>query len=348
VRCIWVDQRREVALRNPIREFDEASYLAANPDVATAVAAGAFASGAQHYAIHGIHEKRRLFPGGRTAPLTLPFPQGAYPDRRDKILANLDLESLEGLEIGALASPLVRPREGNIFFVDYTDAETLKQKYANDPSVDTANIVDVDAIWGARSLQECIGVDKKVDYVVASHVVEHVPDLITWLSEIRSILRSGGTLRLAVPDRRYTFDYVRFETRIHDVVDAYLQKARAPLPRLVMEFFSQTCFVDCVAAWSGTLEIANLRRYNSLARSLALAEDALVNGSYHDVHCWVFTPASFAELCIEMAEVDLLGFACEHYIETARNELEFFVHMAPSDDKGEIIKSWTRMKTSLP
>ena len=146
----------------------------------------------------------------------------SIPSRRDKILANLDLKALKGLEIGALASPLVKPEEGNIFFVDHVDTETLLKKYGPDPSVNKADIMHVDAVWGAQTLQDCIGAGRKVDYVVASHVIEHVPDLVTWLSEIHSVLRKNGSLRLAIPDRRYTFDYLRNESRIHDVLEAYL------------------------------------------------------------------------------------------------------------------------------
>jgi SAM-dependent methyltransferase len=285
--------------------------------------------------------------GQRPAPLASPFRKGVRASRRDKILANLDLHALEGIEIGALASPLVRPGEGNITFIDHADTKTLQEKYRADSSVDIANIVQVDAIWGAQTLQECLGRDKKVDYVVASHVIEHVPDLITWLSEIRGVLRPGGSLRLAIPDRRYTFDYLRFESRIHDVLDAYLRRARSPVPRLIIEHCSLVSFVDCVAAWDGALDAASLRRYHSTKGGLDLARDAIDNGNYHDVHCWVFTPVAFAELCMEMAGLDLLGFACGAYFETERNELEFVVHMSPCDSKAEILMSWERMKTWL-
>src|SRR5579872_6510159 len=110
-------------------QFDEAGYLAANHDVAVAVRAGICPSGADHYALYGIHEERALNTQPRPTPLSLPFPTGARPTRRDKILAGLDLQVLEGLEVGALASPLVRPEEGNIFFVDHADTEALRDKY---------------------------------------------------------------------------------------------------------------------------------------------------------------------------------------------------------------------------
>jgi SAM-dependent methyltransferase len=328
-------------------EFDEAGYLSANRDVALAVEAGIYASGAEHYARHGVRENRRLNRKPRPAPLKLPFPKNALRTRRDKILGGLDLTALDGLEIGALDAPLITPDEGRIFFVDHAGTEFLKQKYRAEPSVNSANIVDVGAVWGSQTLQQCIGASKKVDYVVASHVIEHVPDLITWLAEIRSILRPGGTLRLAIPDRRFTFDFLRYESRTHDVVDAYLRRARAPLPRQIMEHCNLTRIVDCRAAWKGALDIANLRSHYSLSDGVELARNALIDGAYHDVHCWVFTPLSFALLCTEMAQLGLMGFACACHFETVTNELEFFIHMTPHEDNAEIVASWQKMTESL-
>jgi hypothetical protein len=263
------------------------------------------------------------------------------------MLANLNLKKLEGIEIGALASPLVAPGESKIFYVDHADTASLQKKYTGQPTVDVSKIVSVDGVWGSNTLQDCIGNGKKVDYVVASHVAEHVPDLVTWFYEIRSILRTSGTLRLALPDRRYTFDYLRFESRLHDVVDAYLRRARAPLPRLILEHFILYRDVDCAAAWNGTLDIASLRPFGLSQVAVDAARDALANGTYYDTHCWVFTPVSLAELFTELAELDLLSFACTYHCETARNEIEFFVHLSPSNDKTVIINSWKAMKNSL-
>lgn len=41
--------------------FNEAAYLAANPDVAAALATGAFRSGQQHYEQYGRFEGRCLY-----------------------------------------------------------------------------------------------------------------------------------------------------------------------------------------------------------------------------------------------------------------------------------------------
>src|SRR5437868_3008097 len=84
-----------------------------------------------------------------------------------------------------------------------------------------------------RALLEAVG--RPVDYVVASHVIEHVPDLIGWLAEVREALEPGGELRLAVPDRRYTLDYRRSVSRLADVVHAWFMRARRPLPHQILD-----------------------------------------------------------------------------------------------------------------
>jgi predicted SAM-dependent methyltransferase len=74
-----------------------------------------------------------------------------------------------------------------------------------------------------------------VDYAVASHVVEHVPDLIDWLTEIASVLRSTGELRLIVPDKRFLFDIFRRETSLADVLLSYINNARDAQPHSMLD-----------------------------------------------------------------------------------------------------------------
>jgi 2-polyprenyl-3-methyl-5-hydroxy-6-metoxy-1,4-benzoquinol methylase len=268
-------------------------------------------------------------------------------DRRQKILEGLNLGDSVGAEIGPLCSPLVTRDQGRVFYVDYTSADYLKAKYANDPAVDVSKIVEVDALWGDKSLKEALGEDVVLDYVIASHVVEHVPDLVTWLDEVGSVLKPSGELCLAVPDRRFTFDYARGETRISDVLTAYLLRARVPQPHEVLDFVLNAKKVDLQKAWSGEINVAELVPYNTFEDAVSRARDVLENGTYHDTHCWVFTPRSFAGLCQRLATVGLLHFACERFHDTEHNQLEFFVKLRRCDDRDKIIKSWLRMKESV-
>src|SRR5690242_513443 len=97
-------------------------------------------------------------------------------DRRQKLLEGLAVATSLGAEIGALCRPFVTREDGRVLYVDHASTEDLKFKYRIDPDVPQEAIVEVDAVWGGQSLLEALGT--KVDYIVASHVVEHVPDLI--------------------------------------------------------------------------------------------------------------------------------------------------------------------------
>jgi SAM-dependent methyltransferase len=113
--------------------------------------------------------------------------------RIENLRSGLELGRMTGIEIGPLLKPVITKNEGDIIYVDHVDTEALKAKYADDPNVDTRKIVSVDAVWGSQTLLQAVG--RRVDYVIASHVAEHVPDLVGWLGEIGEVLRPGGTLR---------------------------------------------------------------------------------------------------------------------------------------------------------
>jgi hypothetical protein len=61
----------------------------------------------------------------------------------------------------------------------------------------------------------------------------------------------------------------------------------------------------------------------------------------------MFTPLSFAEVCIDLVKMDLLDFACDYYIDTPNRGAEFFVSMVASDNKTQRLVSWMRMRAEL-
>jgi SAM-dependent methyltransferase len=261
-------------------------------------------------------------------------------NRRERLLYSINVAKCAGAEIGALCRPLVTRQDGRVFYVDHADTATLREKYRVDPDVDLDALVDVDVVWGERPLAEAL--EERVDYVVASHVVEHVPDLISWLGELASILRPGGEIRLAIPDRRFTFDYLRRETRLNDVVYAHMMRARTPLPHIVLDYVLNVVKVDGGAAWRGALQAETLERHHSLAHAMACATQAM-NGVYHDVHCWVFTPSTFADLMGDLAGQGLAVFECTQFFDTAPMTMEFFVGLRPTADRGAAVMSWKAM-----
>ena len=268
-------------------------------------------------------------------------------ERREKLVPGLDLQHALGIEIGPLDRPVLTKEDGDLIYVDHTDTASLKEKYKGNPDVNIASIVNVDAVWGAQTLQDAIGSDRKVDYVIASHVIEHVPDLITWLEELRAVLKPGGEVRLAVPDRRFTFDYLRRETTLADALNAHLTRARIPLPIAILDSCLNSARVNNIDAWEHRLDPLQLQPVHTAEEAIHLARDSLENGNYYDVHCWVFTPQSFADLFARAGEAGLIRFACRAFHDTERYQIEFFVTLRVCDDRGEIVESWRRMEHAV-
>jgi SAM-dependent methyltransferase len=275
------------------------------------------------------------------------LPRQPSLDRRAKLLQGLDLSRLCGAEIGPLDRPLVRKTDGAVFYVDHLETEPLRAKWSSDRNVDTSKLL-VDAVWGEQSLLDGLAMAagpgfSGLDYVVASHVIEHVPDVITWLQEIQAVLKPGGQLRLAVPDKRFTFDYLRRTSDLASMLYAWKCRARVPNAYCILDFCLNMAPVDTPAAWRGPLDPANLKRGFDFAGALAIADDARLNGRYHDVHCWVFTPASLARCFAELARQRLLAFSCEHFFDTEVDHLEFILALRQCDDAQDCAASWEHM-----
>ncbi len=277
----------------------------------------------------------------------------AISSRKDQILEGLAVGRMVGAEIGPLDKPLVTRAEGQILYVDHCDTETLKTKWSTDRTVDVSRL-HVDAVWGQASLREALDrahafdiAPAGLDYVVASHVVEHVPDLISWLRELRASLAPTGSVRLAIPDKRFTFDYLRNTSTLTEVFDAFVRKRRAPSGSRVFDFIANIADVDCAAAWRGEIDSASVTRKHSVQTALDLAYDAESTESYHDVHCWVFTPRSFVELMMSLGESEYLEFTCDWFTPTARDTFEFFVSLTPESDHRVVANSWRQLNIQL-
>lgn len=268
-------------------------------------------------------------------------------DRIQKLIHGVDLSKSTAIEIGALDKPIVPRNSPKVFYVDHADTKALQQKYERDVTVDINSIVNVGGVWGEQTLAQAASSVAPVDLIVASHVIEHVPDLITWLEELGSVLKINGEIRLAIPDKRYCFDILRAETSIYDVLTSHLVKARIPQPRQIFDFALNVVTVDCVDAWSGQLRKDDLVRIFRDQDAFDLAKDVLHNQTYHDIHCWVFTPISFAKLMRDLAKIGKLDLGCSNFIDTEKNTFEFFFYLKKFESHAAIVDSWESVITEF-
>jgi predicted SAM-dependent methyltransferase len=130
-------------------------------------------------------------------------------------IANLYLKGT-GIEIGALHCPLILSREAQVKYVDMLDSQSLRKKY---PELENQNLVDVDIVDDGETLKK-IG-EANLDFVIANHFLEHCQNPILALKNFIRVLKPGGVLYLAIPDKRYTFDVDRQTTSLQHLLRDY-------------------------------------------------------------------------------------------------------------------------------
>jgi SAM-dependent methyltransferase len=118
-----------------------------------------------------------------------------------------------GIEIGALHQPLPLPRNAKARYVDRMTVPELRSHY---PELRDCALVRVDVIDDGEILGSVS--DASVDFVIASHLLEHCQDPIGSIASWLRVLRPRGILYLAVPDKRHTFDRDRPVTPLEHLI----------------------------------------------------------------------------------------------------------------------------------
>ena len=263
--------------------------------------------------------------------------------KKQRLLHDLDLRRLRGIELGPLDRPIVGYADGDVRYVDFLDSATLRRRHAHS-AIYRADQIHVDYVWRDRSLKEVLGPSFTPDYIIASHVIEHAPDVLGWLKELTDVLSLSGQIRLAIPDKRFTFDFPRQPSSLAEVLAAFDTQARRPMPAAIFDFHLNYAKIPCQEAWLGT-DVARSIEKQPLDLRLRRARQALADQGeeYHDIHCWVFTPKSFAMLCRDLCNLGLLDLACTCFGDTAFGTLEFFVSCQPIQDRDAMVESWGQM-----
>lgn len=250
--------------------------------------------------------------------------QETHVDRTQIILRDIDRSGL-GLEIGPSHNPIA-PRSGgfNVEVVDHLDRQGLLAKYAGHP-VDLGRIEEVDHVWQGQPLSELIGATGKYDWIIASHVIEHVPDLAGFLAECALLLRQGGTLSLAVPDKRFCFDNLSPLSSTGDVLQARLEGRRKHPPGLVFDHFASAAALGGDITWreGSSGKMTALHTLEQAIQLYALAQDS--GSDYIDIHAWRFTPSSFRLLVGDLCRLGVMNLGIHRWVDTVG--FEFFVSM---------------------
>lgn len=246
---------------------------------------------------------------------------------REEILLKTVKKSDSIIEIGPSYNPLAPKTAGwKTKSIDHACREELITKYTNDPNVDTNRIEEVDFVWthGLLSSAVPMKLHGTFDIFLASHVIEHVPDILGFLDSAQSLLTSNGTVILAIPDKRYCFDYFRPLATTWDAIAAHNEKRVRHVPSSLFEHTAYSSFSSGTGAW-GQAPVSNFSFTNSIEDAYSLASTANIDDEspYHDVHAWPFLPATFQLMLLELARLGKTDW-CIQEISPA-NGCEFYV-----------------------
>jgi predicted SAM-dependent methyltransferase len=201
-----------------------------------------------------------------------------------------------GIEIGALHNPLRTPPGALVRYIDRLHVTQLREHY---PELNALPLVEVDIIDDGERLEAIP--DGSLDFVIANHFLEHCQDPLRALVHFCRVLRVGGIVYLAVPDKRRTFDVDRPVTSLEHLLEDH---AKGPARSRRAHFEEWARLVDRVD--DSELD----RRVEEL-----MAKD-------YSIHYHVWTQAELLELLAALRNRLQLPFEVEVL---ARNQHEHIV-----------------------
>src|SRR5688572_18533539 len=114
--------------------------------------------------------------------------RGDYQVNRLRLLSELvDVSKKDGLEIGACDLPTVPPGAGRCEFADFRTADEMARLWSLPPET----VMPVKYVL-RRDEKVHTQVGRSFDYVVLCHVIEHVPNVIGYINDLRHLLNDGG------------------------------------------------------------------------------------------------------------------------------------------------------------
>lgn len=132
----------------------------------------------------------------------------------------------DGIELGPGHHPYVIRLPATT--VQYVDRWTPEQARELFPELGAdATFVTPDVIANVDAERLSMFDDQSQDFVIASHVLEHVANPLAMITEINRVLRPGGIAVILLPDLRRTSDRFRQPTTLEHLIAEYEQDVRA-------------------------------------------------------------------------------------------------------------------------
>jgi SAM-dependent methyltransferase len=125
-----------------------------------------------------------------------------------------------GIELGPGHHPMpMLFSDVTVRYVDRWDPEQNRALFPDVANGSTFTTPDVIANLDVDRLSALA--DDSQDFVVASHLLEHLANPLAQLEDMHRVLKRGGVALIFLPDRRYTFDRKRSPTPVEHLIADY-------------------------------------------------------------------------------------------------------------------------------
>lgn len=233
------------------------------------------------------------------------------------------------LEIGPAYNPLTPRSKGwNSFSLDHATEAELKAKYQGQQAIE--RIEAVDFIWKQGPMEDAIPGSHRntFDVIIASHVLEHMPDPIAFFVSAMSILKAGGLISLILPDKRFSFDFFKPLTMTSDYLYAHHSRRTRHSKKTAFDNGAYNVSENGEIVWSARpTRNFNTLGEDTLLRAKEMFDETIEDESaqYVDFHATNYTPSSFALIIFELSQLGLIPFDIERAFPTTG--AEFYVSL---------------------
>jgi SAM-dependent methyltransferase len=231
-------------------------------------------------------------------------------NRDQRVLQYVD-KHMKIIEIGPSFNPLAPRSDGwNSKIIDHLSRENLIKKY---PDQQIHRIEDVDFIWTSGPIETAVPAELygTFDACIASHLVEHTPDFVGFFTSMSKLVRPDGLIVIAIPDRRFMFDFFQPLTLTDRILEAHWEKRTRHTKGTIFNNAAYNTQNNGMIAWSPRHALTEFSFIGpGVLESAKTASNAVTDESsgYIDCHVWRFTPASLKLVMLELSLLDLFPF----------------------------------------
>ncbi len=252
--------------------------------------------------------------------------------KKDKVLW-LVSRGMKVLEIGPAYDPIAPRSQGwNSFSLDHASEDELRAKYQG--HVGLERIEPVDYVWKSGVIESAIPKTEhgSFDVIIASHVLEHIPDPISFFLTAAVLLKEEGLVSLVLPDKRFTFDFFKQVTTTSDYLVAHHLGRTRHSKKTAFDNVAYNVVEKGEISWSAR-EVSDFGFIgeNVLFSAKQIFENTIEDesGPYVDFHATIYTPSSFALIVLELSHLGILPFTVAHTFPT--HGCEFYVTLRKAE-----------------